>query len=161
MTELEQENFKLKEENEAFKKQIEELSILAYTDKFTGCYNRAWFYENIKNDKEYYLTLADVNCLRTINFVLGHEAGDQLIMESVDTFKKYGDVVRQGGDEFIIISYDKKNFDELNSIPTNKFSLGGCHKGKNMSIAAAFKLADKALFDNKKYNKTGGSYEDI
>lgn len=150
----------LKKEIDKLKKENSEYKKLAYVDKITGCYNRTWFYENIVNENEYYISVADINFLRTINFVMGHSAGDDLLLEATNIFKKYGDVVRIGGDEFIIISYNKKDFDELNSLVTNKFSVGGCYKPKKMPIAHAMKVVDKLLFENKKYNKTGGAYED-
>lgn len=150
--ELKIENKRLKEENDYYRK-------IAYYDAMTECYNRTWFYDKITNSLECYMTIADINCLRTINFVLGHEEGDKLIRECVSMFKNYGDVVRQGGDEFVIISYDREKFEELNSMVSNKFSLGGCFKSSNMTVAEAVRDADKKLFENKKYNKSRGVFE--
>lgn len=150
----------LQAEIKKLKKEIEELKLQVYIDKTTNCYNRTWFYEHILNDKEYYISVADINFLRTINFVMGHSAGDDLIKECAEIFKKYGDVVRSGGDEFIVISYNKKDFEEFNNIKTNKFSVGGCYKTAKMPISHAIKMADKILYENKKYNKLGGSYEE-
>lgn len=152
LEELKKENQRLKEENDYYKK-------IAYYDAMLGCYNRTWFYDNIFNSTECYLTIADVNCLRTINFVLGHAEGDKLIRECVSIFKKYGDVVRQGGDEFVIVSYDKEKYDELNNTVSNKYSLGGCFKPSTMLVAEAIRDADKKLFENKKYNKSRGIFD--
>lgn len=159
MAELEKEIKNLKKQIDDLTKENEKLKEIVYIDKFTKCYNRTWFYEYVTNDQEFYLSLADINYLRTINFVLGHSSGDNLIEECVNIFKKYGDVVRTGGDEFVIISRNKDDFDELNSRTSNKYSVGGVFKPKHMPISHAMKIADKNLFENKKYNKTGGAYE--
>lgn len=89
--------------------QIENLS---YCDHLTGLFNRRYFEESInKLDIESNLPLsfvfADVNGLKTINDVFGHDIGDKLIKTVAKNIKdgcRSEDIVsRIGGDEFVMI----------------------------------------------------------
>ena len=69
-------------------------------DSLSGCYNRVHL-ERVKEQYENqlltYVIFIDVNNLKKMNDIYGHEAGDLKFWES------YGDVYRMGGDEFMVV----------------------------------------------------------
>ncbi len=91
----------------------------AYHDYLTGLGNRRFFIEMLESsvkenvDKYTYLLLIDLDHFKTINDTLGHDIGDQLLIDvtkRMTTMSKSGKhfVARLGGDEFCILS---KGFD--------------------------------------------------
>lgn len=90
----------------------EEIKYLSFHDKLTGLYNRAYFETELKRlDTEGQLPLSlilgDVNGLKLINDVLGHQEGDRLLVEVANIMRQTGredDIIaRWGGDEFIML----------------------------------------------------------
>lgn len=90
----------------------EEIMYLSFHDKLTGLYNRAYFETELKRlDTERQLPLSlilgDVNGLKLINDVLGHQEGDKLLVEVANimrqTRRKEDIIARWGGDEFIML----------------------------------------------------------
>lgn len=96
-------------ESRKAKKQIE---FLSSHDIITGLYNRT-FFENIfkKMDTKYNLPISiiygDVNGLKLINDIYGHEKGDELLKKTAEVLTRVcreGDIIaRIGGDEFVIL----------------------------------------------------------
>ncbi|MBD3798042.1 MAG: EAL domain-containing protein, partial [Campylobacterales bacterium] len=91
----------------------------AYHDYLTGLGNRRFFIEMLEssvkeNRNRYtYLLLIDLDHFKTINDTLGHDIGDQLLIQvarRMTSLAKKGNqfVARLGGDEFCILS---KGFD--------------------------------------------------
>ena len=87
----------------------------SYYDQMTGLYNRRAYSEitdRFLAEMPAYccLVMADVNGLKQINDSRGHEAGDQLIIDSSkclrEGFKGIDTVYRIGGDEFCVIITD-------------------------------------------------------
>ncbi len=100
------------------------------TDALTGLRNRRFLYENIEKDVELVLrhyrdgtkTLApggnndllflmvDLDNFKPVNDSCGHEAGDALLVQVrdvlLDACRASDDVIRWGGDEFLIIARD-------------------------------------------------------
>ncbi len=90
---------------------------LAYRDGLTGLYNRASYNiekDELKKNREGYSQLtclcADINGLKEINDIYGHQTGDLIICKAANYllkhFREYGKVFRTGGDEFVIFLYD-------------------------------------------------------
>lgn len=88
----------------------EKLLYISNTDELTRCFNRHAYEERINNldlREEWIYISMDLNNLKHINDSLGHAAGDELICAAADcmreSFGKYGNVYRIGGDEFVVI----------------------------------------------------------
>jgi diguanylate cyclase (GGDEF)-like protein/PAS domain S-box-containing protein len=94
------------------KQNEEKITYISFHDALTGLYNRAYFEEELKrmNNHRYYplnVVMIDVNGLKAVNDVFGHQKGDQLLKNLAQLLKmtsRKGDVIaRLGGDEFAII----------------------------------------------------------
>ena len=83
-------------------------------DELTGCFNRVHlnrvktWYEQQPN---MFIIFIDVNNLKKMNDIFGHDAGDALLRNAANKLKfwnSYGDVYRLGGDEFMVVLINKK-----------------------------------------------------
>jgi diguanylate cyclase (GGDEF)-like protein/PAS domain S-box-containing protein len=105
------------------RKQMEQqLDHLATHDILTGLPNRLMFSQQLsqavrsaqRNKRQLAVLFIDLDRFKMINDCLGHEAGDQLLIEIAGRFRKLlraVDVVaRLGGDEFIIFIEEVKEF---------------------------------------------------
>ena len=140
--------FVVNDEKEEYKKQLEEayerekqqlqelidVRRTAYVDPLTGIKNKSAYveFETYKNlemqngdSKEFAVGVCDINGLKIVNDTLGHEKGDEFIIEGCQAICKHfshSPVYRIGGDEFVVIfqknSYKTrkeliKKFDEM------------------------------------------------
>lgn len=124
----------------------ETLEKMAYTDSLTGLLNRRRceeIYDEIdKNKSDYAVVALDLNNLKKVNDSMGHEAGDFYLREFsavlTKTFADCGDVIRTGGDEFLVVIKNPAKVDvqakieEMNQLIVN---LNKCHVNWNMSTA--------------------------
>jgi diguanylate cyclase (GGDEF)-like protein/PAS domain S-box-containing protein len=94
------------------KKTEEEIIRLSFHDHLTGLYNRRFFEEELKRldtDRQLPLSfiMGDLNSLKIINDVFGHNQGDELLKEAAEilrTICRSDDILaRWGGDEFVIL----------------------------------------------------------
>ena len=94
------------------KKSEQEILHLSFHDQLTGLYNRRFFEEELKRlDTKRQLPLSfimgDLNGLKLINDVFGHNEGDNLLVKTAEILKKVcrsDDILaRWGGDEFVIL----------------------------------------------------------
>lgn len=104
---------------------IKKQNIAITTDSLTGVSSRYAYDETLnlfesngKLPEKLIVYSIDINGLKTVNDILGHAAGDELIRGAADcirnTFDPDGICFRTGGDEFIVfIEIDKKNAPEL------------------------------------------------
>ena len=100
------------------------LSYLANFDSLTGLANRMLFRERLdraliradRNKTLVALLVIDLDRFKNINDTLGHDAGDELLINVAKRFEyctREGDTIaRLGGDEFTIIMEDVKNFED-------------------------------------------------
>lgn len=89
-----------------------ELRYSSMHDKLTGLFNRAHFERELKELAQQAgdtvgIVVADVNGLKLINDILGHQAGDALIKATAQileqSFRDSDVVARIGGDEFAVL----------------------------------------------------------
>lgn len=94
------------------KEQRSKIEYLSYHDSLTGLYNRMFFEEEVeridaKENLPLSVIVGDINGLKLVNDIFGHEAGDTLIKNTAMVFKKVcrkNDIIaRVGGDEFTIL----------------------------------------------------------
>lgn len=97
-------------ETKALRNEIDELRKIVYEDTLTKSYNRKWFEDlYLESDKltireEGVLVLIDLNKFKYINDTFGHNVGDKVLTHIAHKLKEIkGDVIRYGGDEFLVI----------------------------------------------------------
>lgn len=100
--------------NSRMHKKIMELSN---KDILTSCYNRRYLddLKHYHDAQSITYILIDLDNFKTVNDTLGHEKGDELLINiaslALDFFEEqHGRVIRYGGDEFIVIL--EKNYKE-------------------------------------------------
>ena len=109
----------LKRENARLRKELAELETyrnLAWQDGLTGLWNRRYFDDRLsqeisisrrKTGRRFSVMLLDLNDLKRINDLDGHDAGDQAIKRAANflrsRLREHDVVCRLGGDEFAVI----------------------------------------------------------
>ena len=161
----------------------EQLKYYASIDTMTGCYKREWGYKVVQDmmASAYFsreaLTLCflDMDGLKKINDTQGHDAGDSMIVQIVDTLReriRKSDVIaRWGGDEFLLllkcdtktaraVMQDVQNtLEEVNRSGVNQFALSFSYgitpmpAGDPISIDALISKADQEMYQNKLIKK--------
>jgi diguanylate cyclase (GGDEF)-like protein len=103
----------------------EKLDYLAYYDQLTGLANRALFLERVgekliaagRSKSKVAVSALDVERFRAINEALGRQAGDELLKQIADRFRKAaGDesrLARIGADQFAVVSVEAQNEEQL------------------------------------------------
>ena len=101
---------------DSYLRQAEErvLKHIDYMDGLTGLNNRVFCSKRLseldKGEREFILISFDVDKIKEINYDRGYKAGDGLLVSFSDIIIRYfadiGDVIRSGGDEFLVISDD-------------------------------------------------------
>lgn len=94
----------------------EKIKILSISDALTACYNRGYLSERlpmeIKRARRYGFPLSiilyDIDFFKNVNDTYGHQAGDQVLKESVACVKEsirtdIDWVARYGGEEFLVV----------------------------------------------------------
>ena len=150
---------------------------IAYSDALTGLGNRAAYLERLEECvKEHILRLGivylDVNNLKKVNDVHGHEQGDILIQTAAkvieESFGEFGRSYRIGGDEFCVLidtnameGYDqgadtfRKKIETVNKSGKYIFRLQiahgfiCCEADSMKSVEDAIKTADERMYRNK------------
>ncbi|WP_051904335.1 cache domain-containing protein [Hippea jasoniae] len=154
-----------------------QLEYLSFHDTLTGLYNRHYFEEEIKrlfNKRSWPLglVLLDLNGLKIINDILGHEMGDRLLKklaEILSTSARSTDIVaRIGGDEFAVLMPNtdengiKKYLERVKEKIKKNNDFGDTfisvswgwtvYSGQFKSYEELFREADKHMFKDK-YSK--------
>ena len=181
----------LKEGLSREQKQQEELGSakqLAYTDSLTGAKSKHAYVEMEENvdkliaeDKvsAFAVIVLDLNDLKYINDRLGHDAGDQYLIDSADMIRQFfphSDLYRFGGDEFVLYvegedfktrhdvlnAFNKaveKNFDT--GAPIIATGISDFRYGKDNTYRAVFIRADERMYVRKKQLKDMGRVDII
>ena len=110
------------------KKNIEQAQHYAYHDPLTGLPNRRLFDDRLtlsiaqgkREDGKIAVAFLDLDKFKDVNDTFGHEGGDVLLKEVANrlmTCIREGDTAsRIGGDEFVVILPNLKDYDEANLI---------------------------------------------
>ena len=145
---------------------------LAYRDMMTGLGNRTAFIED--TEQKYSGSIAyimvDANDLKKINDNLGHQKGDELIVQIAhcleNVIKGDGKCYRTGGDEFVIFLKDKTRqnveeyitgiqrelhiADDQTDIPVSAAIGYAWTSEKEKNLKKLLNEADEAMYENKK-----------
>ena len=96
---------------EELAEQADKLKELAFQDPLTGLANRMLFNERVAaallTPDPVHVLLLDLDDFKEVNDVLGHHAGDQMLVEISRRLQNcvgpHGTVARLGGDEFVVL----------------------------------------------------------
>ncbi|MBQ1894263.1 MAG: GGDEF domain-containing protein [Clostridiales bacterium] len=182
----------LEESLEQFKRDNKTLSVQSKSDELTGLYNRRGFLEHSRRiisapenlGKNALVCYADMDDLKMINDVYGHDEGDFALREIAailnDAFRHTDIIGRFGGDEFVacaivgIPEYEEKIKKRITDI-TKRHNKNagkpypiemsvGVHEficGPDEDIYVILEKADEKLYAEKKAKKKGrGTYRD-
>lgn len=172
--------------NNINKEKITEARIrkLAYYDALTDLPNRAYFnqlideYTQTKQYDKFALFLIDIDNFKAINDSLGHSYGDEIIIKVAEHLKKHlnkdSELIRFGGDEFLIVVHNIKTNVELKAFAQtiiDEFNKPFINEGLAFPITLSMgistypfdgeksdellKHADMALYDVKVNGKNG------
>lgn len=151
---------------EQIEEQTEILKRLSYEDLLTGVYNRNKFIEDIKDAyladiPHIGIAYFDLNGLKLINDLYGHNAGDELICNVAShlwqAFEKK--VYRTGGDEFVVVdteldevSFRQEIYKAEESMKNDgiSFSTGISWRSTDCNIEEQFKEADSLMYQEKR-----------
>lgn len=117
---------------------INEVNDMAYEDNLTRMGNERAFEETVNSfglseyTDDLMIISMDLNRLKWVNDHLGHAAGDELIKGAAviirETFGKYGECYRVGGDEYIVIA--RMNENELSDSTRTLEEMAASWKGE-------------------------------
>ena len=163
------------------KKAMEELAELAMTDEMTGVFNRRYALQILNREislanrerKNFTICYIDIDNLKIINDVYGHDQGDLLIttviQEFKDTIRGSDYIFRMGGDEFMLIFPYQERIDldniighlqktlqkkEIHGVPID-FSYGFAEfdPAKKITPRELIKQADASMYAQKMQKK--------
>ena len=109
-------------ETASLRKEIEQLKASIFTDTLTKAHNRQWLYANYVDSGEHFtckgiLAFIDMNYFKDINDNYGHIAGDKVLEFTALHLKKTkAELVRYGGDEFLLFFGENLSVDAVNKI---------------------------------------------
>lgn len=125
-------------------------------------------------NKEYLITMIDIDNFKSINDKYGHEKGDEALRQVVRVIKKKIDkkskVYRYGGDEFTVITRGRSVadmealFESINAdleVLDYRISYGIHEHHAGEGIMDAIKAADVYMYNNKKKLKSEGIWDDM
>ncbi|WP_455755822.1 GGDEF domain-containing protein [Sulfurimonas sp.] len=165
------------QETQELRKEIEKLKESVYKDELTHAFNRKWLNDNYiqaNEDGDKFkqagtLAIIDLNYFKLVNDTFGHIVGDKVLVFIANKLKLTKEnVVRYGGDEFIVIfsediSKDSalkklskiregviaKKLKSNNSEFRVSFSFGAIEFKENDMLNSVIEDADKNMYDDK------------
>ena len=167
---------KVLEETLQLKKELNKLKHEVYEDTLTKTLNRKWLIKKYFNEdteefnRDGFLVMVDMNDFKFINDTYGHAIGDQVLINVASRLNNIdGEVIRYGGDEFLLM-FEKENntTDEIHNILhtvrellmksnfKNKdtkfktsFAFGITDYSANTDFSEVLENADKELYKDK------------
>ncbi len=166
---------KVLKETEALRQEVDKLRAAVYKDALTNVNNRKWLHDNILQEnsdlfkKAGTMAIVDLNYFKIVNDTYGHIVGDKVLIFVANQLKKTKyDVVRYGGDEFLIIFDEKislnKAIAKLDGIREDilgkkiktkdssfkvSFSFGVCEFNLDNNLTEIIEQADKNMYEDK------------
>lgn len=169
-------------ENELMKnkKNQEQLESIAFTDELTGIFNRRCAMINLeellKNNVHFSICFVDIDGLKNVNDILGHNEGDKYIKTIsniiASEFCEDESVCRIGGDEFLILLprcdeksalikakrlFDKveheSKFTKKGYVMSMSYCVTYIDGSENLTIEEIIDRADKKMYEFKKSRK--------
>lgn len=142
----------------------------AYMDALTGCSSRFAFeaFEAKINKQirekmhpEFAVVMCDINDLKMINDMQGHDEGDKLIQKTAKTLKEVfqnSTVYRYGGDEFVVVLQDKDYNDRKHLMEMIKYApfasgIATYDNKKDLRFKNVCDRADRNMYISKKEMK--------
>ena len=150
-----------KERNKV-KKSEENLLYLIHHDALTGVYNRRYFDSGLialGNEPGNGVFVIDIDGLKLVNDLLGHEQGDRLLISAAkvlkESFRSKDIIARVGGDEFAVLlrGVSEKDLEEIykriqKNIAAENKKISGPTIPLQMSVGYSFAAKeDKTLQD--------------
>ncbi len=149
---------------------LDRLRLMGSKDMLTGVMNRNEMNNLVDDlahgsmdDKSVGVIFADLNGLKTVNDVDGHNAGDQLLKNAANALRgvfKEDQIFRAGGDEFSIIIMDitEKELEEkiekirkaCERYDNLNFAIGGCVEKNGSNVRMALRRADERMYEDKR-----------
>ena len=149
---------------------MDRLRDLGSRDLLTGVMNRNEmnnYVDGLSNGKSPLTSVgvifADLNGLKEVNDVEGHNAGDNLLKNAANILRSVFDekqIFRAGGDEFSIILTDvtqsaidekmKEVEEKCKASGTVSIAMGGSVEADSRNVRMALRLADERMYENKK-----------
>ena len=166
------------------KRAEEDLRVQAQTDPLTGLMNRDAILEQIdtrmrdEDDAHLALLYVDLDRFKIVNDVLGHSAGDELLVEAAHRIREAiggeGMIARFGGDEFLVacLTHDdagrpQRLARQIQEAFADSFKLGKNEFNVTTSIGIALtdgddatpeqliQRADVAMYESKRRSRNG------
>ncbi len=147
---------------------MERLKVLSSRDMLTGVLNRNEMNDDVDRlamaaGKPVGIVFADLNGLKTVNDLEGHEAGDRLLRHAVSALREVfrdEEIYRAGGDEFTMIvpgATEERLAEQVNRLrrieekyPKVSFALGYSATSSTCEIREALHIADERMYEDKK-----------
>jgi diguanylate cyclase (GGDEF)-like protein/PAS domain S-box-containing protein len=177
-------------ERKKYEAQLQQMSI---TDELTGLFNRRGFLAiadrqiklSCRRNDDIFLLYADFDNMKWINDNLGHQIGDNALMETAEilkrTFRQSDLIGRVGGDEFVVLITDHEKKNPLEKImarfekkiaTANSLSNRGYKimlsigivpydHDKTCSINDLMCQADSQMYEEKRAKKNTGRYRHV
>ncbi len=159
--------------NRELLKKTKELEFLSYHDHLTNAYNRKYldefiisdFKRAIRYDEDLCIVFIDIDNFKTINDKYGHNFGDEVLKNFVNTIKNsirndIDKLIRYGGDEFILflINTNKENVEKITRRLENKlnekniyisYGIINIRDYKDLCLEEIIKIAEKSMYQMK------------
>ncbi len=140
----------------------------AITDPLTGLLNRRGLEERLKEElkrferykRPFLIAFIDLDDLKTVNDLYGHQRGDQVIVSLAETIKRSCRAVdfsaRVGGDEFIIVFTETTDRTIVQRLRQGNVSIGySCYEGSK-SLEETIAEAETMMRQEKKLKNGRG-----
>lgn len=146
---------------------MNKLEVLSQSDALTGVYNRRAMLNCMKRLERccgtpFGVVNIDLNGLKVVNDLDGHDAGDRLLVRSGEILRSIFDqdnLFRTGGDEFVVISGGigqdafqekvRRLRDVMERESAVSFAVGAYWSDGSTDMRTAFRLADERMYADK------------